>query len=69
MDPGYKQELLSYRVKTLNEGLRQVLEDPDLGLPKPGKQRQEAGAAVLAGFVPSIQPGSGGGGGSSKTDS
>jgi hypothetical protein len=57
LEPAYKQELLSYRIKTLNEGLRQAMEDPDLGLPKPGRQRQEAGAAVLAGFVPSIQPG------------
>jgi hypothetical protein len=44
------------------------MEDPDLGLPKPGRQRQEAGAAVLAGFVPSIQPG-GGGSSSSKEES
>ena len=60
LDLGYKQELLSYRLKTLNEELHGVLADPELALPKAG-ERKERGRAVLAGFVPAITPGGSGG--------
>lgn len=56
LDLEYKKELLSYRIRTLNEGLHKVLEDPDLGLPKPGQKRQATGAEALAGFVPLTKP-------------